>query len=737
MEERVASAGEAAPSRDSLHAPSSMQRSASHTRNQPVKRYDGEPLTRMDVQHAILCYLLSDTRRVFTNPRPGPRGTPMSTIVQMRSAVSGVGGGSGAGDEEDADGTAPPLAPAVQATVAAAVTGPFPAFVWPYGQSVGSARRSDETPEEFEAWQQRRAEYTAWRDAHFPASITPVGELDEEDAAATRAWEHPGAEKLTFKELYLEALLNSSKCTKSMREKCLQDEEYAEDFSKVCLLVNVGRINTTLAFYPEMKTILRSYHPVPSLQKSDNTRRNMQDAPRMKSLLKAVLLPYERPAPPGVTTTVSASARHTAAKDSEEVPTDLGEVVRRLQRGRRPPTSIVTLIFLLTQQAGDVGALHFAPPLDMHSLFFPHAGRPLSARQRADVFLWLMYHYMEGPAALPPGAPGTENPFDDAFSSAARARAHDAWVAQGSEPLSTMQPEWRGVPNPAYAQWRSEHDAAAPDAGSETRRAARRTARESHDDADEGDAPPCPEPFCDRVLAPALDRISWDKFLAEDADTPEEIAWGKQMQEERAAFLVRFQEEEQAKVLAQNGYLEPPAETEARRKHASPAVDEGKAKKRIHPGTQSCYPLANILANAAAAGSHGSSVARSPIGFVKRARLSSRQAQQVRDPGSSPALTDGHYEHGAVAHDAFSDHAGDDRTTLWDLDLRAEDGAAPSLLAETWAGLRRADASRTAGPADDNSDDDESAHMSVGTAARILLIHRKLQSLRQAAAAAP
>lgn len=39
-----------------------------------------------------------------------------------------------------------------------------------------------------------------------------------------------------------------------------------------------------------MKTALRTYHPVPSLQKSDG---NAQDAPRIKNCLKAALLPSE------------------------------------------------------------------------------------------------------------------------------------------------------------------------------------------------------------------------------------------------------------------------------------------------------------------------------------------------------------------------------------------------------------------------------------------------------------
>jgi len=45
-----------------------------------------------------------------------------------------------------------------------------------------------------------------------------------------------------------------------------------------------------------MKTALRTYHPVPSLQKTDG---NAQDAPRIKNCLKAALLPSElRSMPP-------------------------------------------------------------------------------------------------------------------------------------------------------------------------------------------------------------------------------------------------------------------------------------------------------------------------------------------------------------------------------------------------------------------------------------------------------
>lgn len=624
-----------------------------------MKRYDGEPLTRSDVQHAVLCHLFSDTRRVFTNPRAGSRGAPMRTFLSSISEPK-KDEGSSADSERERDRHVLSRQPrAVQATVASAVSGPFPTCVWPYGQSEGCARRGDETHEEYEAWRARREAYLKWRDDEYPASVVPEGEeIADGSASGAGAWTKPGAEKLTFKELYLEALMNSGKCTKSMREKCIVDEEYAEDFSKVCLLVNVGRINTTLAFYPEMKTVLRSYHPVPSLQKSENTRRNMQDAPRMKSLLKAVLLPYERPG--GASSTASAGAQHDADAATEEVPGDLAELARRLRRDRRPPTSVVTLIFLLAQHANEVNALHFAPPHDVHTLFFPQASHPISARQRADAFLWLLYHYLEGPAAYGPMRE-CPNPFDDAVSRGAWEEAHRAWVEQGRPELSDADPFWHGVPNPAYARWREEHPDVEHDAEAKGR-AARSRSRDDVDaaapDTEEREGAACPESHTHRILVPSLAETSAEAFAREDADPPEEVAWGKQMQGERSSFLLRFQEEEQAKVMAQSG----------EDGHAAGATSEDtgatdtKPKKRNLPGTQSCYPLANILANAAAAGAHKGALNRSPIGFVKRARLSSRSASTSKEDGS-------------IAHDPDTSHSSADNETLELLDS-VEDGEA-------------------------------------------------------------
>jgi hypothetical protein len=78
--------------------------------------------------------------------------------------------------------------------------------------------------------------------------------------------ENPGnpPTKVTFCNLYVHALYNSSKCSKVMRDKMLETPDFAVEFAKISLLTNVGRINTTMAcmryrttslFPPSLKTL--------------------------------------------------------------------------------------------------------------------------------------------------------------------------------------------------------------------------------------------------------------------------------------------------------------------------------------------------------------------------------------------------------------------------------------------------------------------------------------------------
>ncbi|THH32015.1 hypothetical protein EUX98_g2184 [Antrodiella citrinella] len=195
----------------------------------------------------------------------------------------------------------------------------------------------------------------------------------------------PGKPLVNFCDLYVNALFNSTKCSKVLKDKMVETPEFAIEFAKIALLTNVGRINTTMAFFPEMKTALRSYHPVPSLQKTDG---NLQDAPRIKNCLKAALLPSEFKISP---------------------PSTPAEIFLKSSAGSIPPTSVVNLIFVLSSAAHSMylAQTHFDPPIEFLDLFLPIN---LSSASRARAFLWLMYHYLS--------AHGTPNPFDDEYSKA-------------------------------------------------------------------------------------------------------------------------------------------------------------------------------------------------------------------------------------------------------------------------------------------------------------------------------
>jgi len=163
----------------------------------------------------------------------------------------------------------------------------------------------------------------------------------------------------------------------------LETPSYAVEFAKMCLLVNVGRINTTLAFYHEMRTILRSYHPVPSLMKTPVSERNMMDAPRMKACLKGCRLPHEK----------------------NNAPATPAEILKKITQGSVPPTSVVNLVFVLANHVTPFSRNHFDASIDFLDLFIPIN---ISSTNRAKAFLWTVFHYLEGPDKL--------NPFNDDYA---------------------------------------------------------------------------------------------------------------------------------------------------------------------------------------------------------------------------------------------------------------------------------------------------------------------------------
>jgi hypothetical protein len=62
----------------------------------------------------------------------------------------------------------------------------------------------------------------------------------------TNSYEPSNIGKQTFADLYIDTLARSSKTSKILRDKLLSDKEPAKNMAMVCLLVNLGRMNTTL-----------------------------------------------------------------------------------------------------------------------------------------------------------------------------------------------------------------------------------------------------------------------------------------------------------------------------------------------------------------------------------------------------------------------------------------------------------------------------------------------------------
>ncbi|KAL8843603.1 MAG: hypothetical protein Q9170_000107 [Blastenia crenularia] len=150
----------------------------------------------------------------------------------------------------------------------------------------------------------------------------------------------------TFAEIYIDAMARSSKTSKILKEKLLSDRAAALSMAMICLLVNVGRMNTTL-----------NSHQDP------NAYKQLQDAPRLKSILKG------------------------ASEDANQPTT-----IEKVKRTPVPRTNPVNLIFVLSQYAPKISETHFFPPRDFFDLVMRGT---LSSRSRAKAFLWLIWFYLE------------------------------------------------------------------------------------------------------------------------------------------------------------------------------------------------------------------------------------------------------------------------------------------------------------------------------------------------------
>lgn len=70
--------------------------------------------------------------------------------------------------------------------------------------------------------------------------------FDDPNPAFTNSYETDTMPKQCFADLYIDTMARSSKTSKVLRDKLLSDREAAKGMAMVCLLVNIGRMNTTL-----------------------------------------------------------------------------------------------------------------------------------------------------------------------------------------------------------------------------------------------------------------------------------------------------------------------------------------------------------------------------------------------------------------------------------------------------------------------------------------------------------
>lgn len=114
-----------------------------------------------------------------------------------------------------------------------------------------------------------------------------------------------------------------------------------------------------------MRAQLRTYHAIPSLQahQDPNSYKQLQDAPRLKSILKG------------------------ASEDRLEPNT-----IEKIKDKEVPRTNPVNLIFVLAQYSQRITELHFPYGHDFYDLIMR---TELSSKSRGQAFLWLMWHYLQ------------------------------------------------------------------------------------------------------------------------------------------------------------------------------------------------------------------------------------------------------------------------------------------------------------------------------------------------------
>lgn len=235
---------------------------------------------------------------------------------------------------------------------------------------------------------------------------------------------------LTFFELYMVTMMKSSKISKILKARLMLDINYALNFTIVCLLVNIGRLNTTVNFDHEMKSQFRTYHSVPSLQISnhfniinqyytiDEKLKHFDDDDEKKKKKSAVptFLPSSDPSS-GYTTSIKQLQDTPRVKsilksvnDLNELPKTYEEFVKLLHDSKdSKPLNLISVIFQLCAHEYEIGRCFYPASSQPKSqltdesqfnstgsLFNDIWMRPnLNSTEKVNKFLWLLFTFIE------------------------------------------------------------------------------------------------------------------------------------------------------------------------------------------------------------------------------------------------------------------------------------------------------------------------------------------------------
>lgn len=180
------------------------------------------------------------------------------------------------------------------------------------------------------------------------------------------------SDKLTFSQLYILTLASSTKCSKVLRDKLLLDHQVAFSTCILALLVNIGRLNTTINFYLEMTSQLRTFHSVPCLQYKVADLKSLQDTPRLKSILKNLPIGND--------------------------PTDLAEFYET-PKSPQERLNVVNLLFTMCDSVSLINLKFLSKYVNSYgksvSLFNILDSPGYEPEDRCNVLLWLLYIHTE------------------------------------------------------------------------------------------------------------------------------------------------------------------------------------------------------------------------------------------------------------------------------------------------------------------------------------------------------